>query len=143
MGFVGRLLLGKGTLKPSLRAALGSEGLVTIEEGLSGSVRYKNFKAPGRRSHGKITPERIGIGISEQRLAVYCRSGRAKLIDTAFSEPRLNAVEISLQDADTVSIRVDYDRVDVPKVSGEITITARTPNAATIVEQLNTRLGRR
>jgi len=35
------LLLGDGTLKPSLRAELEAEGLVSIEEGLGGSVRYR------------------------------------------------------------------------------------------------------
>lgn len=140
MTFLAKLLLGSGKLKPELRAALESEGLVTIEEGLRGSVRYRRFKAPGRRFHRKVTPERIGLAISEQRLAVYCRSGRVKLIDSAFSDPRLSAVEVSLQDSDTVSIRIDYDRADVPNVSGEITITARTPKAANVVEHLRARL---
>ena len=135
MAFLARLLLGNGQLKPSLRAALESEGLVILEEGLSGSVRYRNFKAPGRRFHGKVTLERIGLGVSKQRLAVYCRSGRAKLIDTPFSDPRLNALDVAVQ-GDTVSMRIDYSRVDVPNVSGEIAIMARTLNAANIVEYL-------
>lgn len=143
MTFLARLLLGNGRLPPEVHAALRSEGLVICEEGLSGSVRYRNFKAPGRRSHGKVTPQRIGLGISKERLAVYCRSGRAKLIDTAFSEPRLHALDVSIQDEDKVSMRIDYGRVDVPNVSGVITITAKSPNAANIVEHLQVRLGRR
>ena len=143
MSFLAKLLLGAGGFKPELRATLESEGLVVIEEGLSGSVRYHRFKSPGRRFHGKVTPERIALAITQQRLAVYCRSGRAKLIDTAFSEPRLRAVEASLHNSGTVSIRIDFDRAGVPDVSGEITIRARTPNAATIVEELQARLGPR
>ncbi|MDQ3951932.1 MAG: hypothetical protein M3279_03040 [Actinomycetota bacterium] len=142
MKLFARLLLGNGRLEPELRAALHSEGLVILEEGLPGSVRYTSFSAPGRRFHGKVTLQRIGVGISKERLAVYCRSGRAKLIDTPFSDPRLSALDVSLQDHDTVSIRIDYDRVDVPDVSGEIEIRAKAPNAATIVEQLHARLGR-
>ena len=140
--FFAKLLLGTGRLKPELHAVLDSEGLVIIEEGLPGAVRYRRFKAPGRRFHGKVTLERIALAISDQRLAVYCRSGRAKLIDAAFSDPRLSAVEVSLRNNDTVSIQVDYDRMDVPSVSGEIAITARTPKAASIVEHLQARLGR-
>ena len=142
MSFIAKLLLGTGKLKPELRAALESEGLVTLEEGLRGSVRYRRFKAPGRRFNGKVTLERIGLAISEQRLAVYCRSGRVKLIDSAFSDPRLSAVDLVLHNSDTVSIRIDYNRVDVPNVSGEITIKARTPKAASVVEHLQTRLRR-
>jgi hypothetical protein len=140
MPFLAKLLLGNGKLTPQLRAALESEGLVTLEEGLSGSVRYRHFKSPGRRFHGKVTPERIALAISEQRLVVYCRSGRAKLIDSAFSDPRWSAAEVSVQGNDSVSIRIDYDRLDVPSVSGEIEIRAKTPNAANIVEQVKTRL---
>lgn len=140
MGFFGRLLLGTGTFKPEQRTVLESEGLVTIEEGLRGSVRYRHFKAPGRRFHGKVTLERLAVGISERRLAVYCRSGRVKLIDSAFSDPRWQAVAVSLHDGDTVSIRVDYDRAGVPDVSGEIEIRAKTPNAPSVVEHLKARL---
>ena len=67
MGFLGKLLLGNGTLRAPLRQELEAEGLVRIEEDLHGSVRYEHFKAPGKRFHGKITPERIGLG--DQRAA--------------------------------------------------------------------------
>jgi len=143
LSFLAKLLLGNGRLKPQTRAALESEGLSFIEEGLPGSIRYRHFKAPGKRFHGKVTSERFGLGISERRLAVYCRSGRVKVIDSAFSDPRWSAVEVALENNDTVSIRIDYDRVDVPNVSGEITITTRTPKAASVVELLQARLGRR
>jgi hypothetical protein len=140
MSFFAKLLLGNGKLRPQLLAAVESEGVVTLEEGLPGSVRYRHFKAPGRRHHGKVTPERIALAITEQRLVVYCRSGRAKLIDSVFSDPRWTAAEISVKGDDTVSIRIDYDRLDVPRVSGQIEIRAKTPSAANIVEQLQTRL---
>lgn len=143
MGFLTKLLLGTGKLKPRLRAALEAEGLVALEEGLTGSIRYTNFKAPGKRFNHKVTAECIGIGISEQRLAVYCRSGRVKLIDTPFSEPRLSALEVSLDGGETVALRIDYDRVQVPKVSGQLTISATTPQAPHLVEHLHARLNRR
>lgn len=140
MRWLGRLLLGSGALRPELRAALDAEGLVLIEEGLSGSVRYTKFRAPGRYSNGKVTPERMGLGISRERLVVYCKSGRVKLVDTAFSNPRLHMLSVSLKDAGRVAIGVDYDRGDVPKISGQITIVMRSPNAEAIVEELRTRL---
>jgi hypothetical protein len=124
-----------------LKAELESEGLVLIEEGVKGSLRYHHFKAPGKRFHGKITPERFGIGISEERFVVYCRSGRVKLIDSAFSNPRLAMFDISLDGDDTVVFRIDYDRADEKNVSGQIRIVARTPNAPTIVGELGKRCG--
>ena len=145
MGFLARLLLGSGTLKPELRAALEAEGLVRLEEGLTGSVRYTRFRAPGRYHHGKISGVRVGLGISRERLVVYSHSGRAKLLDTRFADPRASMLDVALDRDDRLAIRVDYDRGDVPKVSGKLTIMARTPDAAAIVEELRARLedGRR
>jgi len=139
VGFPAKLLLGSGTLKPELRGALESEGLVRLEEGLTGSVRYQRFRAPGRYHNGKITGVRVGLGISDERLVVYSHSGRAKLLDTAFASPQLDMLDVSLKDDERLAIRVDYDRGDVPKVSGEITIVARTPNAAAIADELSAR----
>lgn len=140
--FLARFRLGKGKLDPKLQAALRAEGLVLIEEGLHGSIRYRHFKGPGRRHHGKVTLERFGLAISEERFVVYCRSGSTKLIDTPFSDPRLSMMDLYLGGHNTVSIRIDYDRGGVPNVSGEITISVTTPNAPTIVEQLRVRVGR-
>ena len=141
VGLFTNLLLGNGTLKPKLRAALESEGVVLLEEGLPGTITYAHFKAPGRRHNGKVVGECLGLGVSEQRLALYCRSGRVKLIDQPFTEPRLSALDVSLEGEDRVALRIDFDRAAVPKVSGQMTIRAVTPNAATLVEELSARLG--
>ena len=142
MNFLGRLLLGNGTLAPELRQELESEGLVLIEEGLGGSLRYHRYRAPCKYFNGKITPQRIGLGISRKRFVAYCRSGKVDLVDSAFSSPRLGMVDVSLRDDKRVAILVDYDRGDVPNVSGQVTIVARTPNAPAIVDELRTRIGR-
>lgn len=142
MNFLGRLLLGTGKLKPEMRAELEAEGLVLVEEGLGGSVRYRRFRAPGRRFHGKITLERMAIGISRKRVVVYCRSGRVKLIDSDFANPRWDWVEVTAEDdGHAVHFLVDYDRqAQDPKVGGQITIRAKTPRATEIVTQLHGRL---
>lgn len=142
MTFLARFRIGDGRLSPELRAALDSEGLVVLEEGLHGSIRYRRFKAPGRRHHGKVTLERLGLAISEHRFVVYCRSGTVKLIDTPFADPRMRYLEVSPDGDDAVSIRIDFDRAEIPRVSGQITITAKTPDAAVIVDQLRARLPR-
>lgn len=142
MSFLAKLRIGDGQLTPELRAALEAEGLVLLEEGMRGSIRYKRFKAPGRRHHGKITVERIGLGISEQRLVVYCRSGHAELIDSPFDSPHFGMVDVEVENDDRLSFRIDYDRGAAPDVSGEIMIRARTPNAARIAQEIRARLGR-
>jgi hypothetical protein len=145
MAFLERFRLGDGALKPAMKAELEAEGVVFVEEGLKGKIRYDRFRAPGKRFNGKVSGERIGIGLSEKRLVVYCRSGSVKLVDSELSSPRFEMVEISVEDADTVAIRVDYDRSEEARaagVSGVITIRAQTPNAASVVDQIQARLGR-
>lgn len=143
MGFLTRLFLGDGRLAPELKAELEAEGLVLIEEGMTGSVRYDHFKAPGKRFNGKVTGICAGLGMSEQRLVIYCHSGRVELADSPWSSPRWEAATVS-QDGERIVIEVDYDRMpDSPKVSGQIAIRMNTPNAASIVDQLRSRLAKR
>ncbi len=142
VSFLGRLFLGAGTLPPAVRDELGTEGIVCLEEGLPGTIRYTHFRAPGKRFHGKVTPVRAGIGVSEMRLAVYCASGRAELIDSPLSSPRTRALAVSLDDEDKVVINVDYSRTPdahEAKVSGEVTIRLKTAKAPFIVEALASR----
>ena len=142
VGFLDRFRLGNGTLKPDVRAELEAEGLVLVEEGLRGSIRYDRFKAPGKRFYGKVTGERLAIGLSRQRFVVYCRSGSVELMDSPYSSPRLAALDVSVEDRDTLSLRVDYDRMGEPSVSGVVTVRAKTPRAAEIAEQLLDRIER-
>ena len=137
---LGRLFLGSGELRPELRRELESEGLVLLEEGVSGSVRYTHFKAPGRRFHGKVTPERMALGISRKRFVVYCKSGRAKLVDSPFTSADLRGIDVSPDGDDRVVITVDYDKLDVEQVSGEVALHLRTPNARRVLEELRPRL---
>ena len=141
MGWLGRLLLGTGALSEELKTALAAEGLVVLEEGLSGSVRYRRFRAPGKRFHGKVTAERLGLGISERRVVVYCRSGRVRLIDTEFGDPRMAMLEALLEANDKVDLRIDYDHPSAPpEIAGQVTVRARTARAPEIVAELERRM---
>ena len=141
MGFLARLLLGNGSLRPALRAELEQEGLVLVADGLSGSLRYAHFKAPGKRFHGKVTPVRVGVGLSQERIVVYGHSGRAKFVDTPYSSPRWAIVEI-VAEAERVEFRVDYDKDDDPRFAGRLTIRVTTPEAERIAGEANARIER-
>ncbi len=135
-----RILLGNGSLGGEARAQLEAEGLVLVEENLSGSVRYTRFKAPGRYHNGKVQPQRFALAISESRFVVYCRSGKVELMDSAFDQPNLDALEVTTEGEDRLILRVDYDRLAKPGISGEVAIHLKTPSAATIAEQLRARI---
>lgn len=44
-------LFGLGKVPKSIVPVLESEGRILVEEGVGGSVRFKNFRGPGRRSN--------------------------------------------------------------------------------------------
>ena len=143
MGLFDRFRLGNGALKPELRVELEAEGLVLAEEGLWGTIRYHRFKAPGKRFYGKVTGERLAIGLSEVRFVVFCRSGSVELMDSPYSSPRLDALDVRVEDGDTLALEVDYDRMDEAEkagVSGMITVRAKTDRAAEIANQLRSRI---
>ena len=143
MGFLGRLILGTGELPAGVRSELESEGLVLAEEGLSGSVRYRNFRAPGRRFDRKVTPVRVGIGVSEDRLAAYCASGRGELMNSSWDSPQLAALDVSFDGGNKVDFHVDYSRMpaaEAGEVSGEVTVRVKTPKAAQLAEAVQARL---
>ncbi len=135
-----RLLLGNGKLSPEVRAQLEAEGLVLVEENLRGSVRYTRFKAPGRYHNGKVQPQRFALAISEHGLVVYCRSGKVELMDSAFDQPNLSALDIALDGTDKLILGVDYDKLAQPGVSGQVAIHLKTPHAVAIAEELRARL---
>ena len=141
MGLLARLLLGDGTLKPELVAALRAEGLVRIDEGLPGSLRYTNFKAPGRRFHRKVSQERIGLGISERRVVAYCRSGRVKLADSPYTSSAFDMLELRVQER-RLEFHVDYDKGSDPRISGRITIRMAAPDAGAVAAEIAERLRR-
>jgi hypothetical protein len=141
VGLLARLVLGNGTLKPELVAALRAEGLVRIAEGLPGSLRYTNFKAPGRRFHGKVSRERIGLGISERRVVAYCRTGRVKLADSPYTSAAFDMLELRVRDG-RLEFHVDYDKGSDPRFSGRITIGMALPDADAAAEEIAQRLRR-
>jgi hypothetical protein len=138
---LGRLLLGSGKLRRGVRTELESEGLVLLEEGLRGTIRYERFRAPGKRFDGKVVAVRMAIGVSERRLVIYGGWFGSELVDSPFDSPRFEAAEFTVEGGDTFSLRIDYDRLGEPRVSGQVAITARTANAALIIEQVRARLG--
>ena len=70
-----RVFTGSGRLPDDLRAALAAEGVVFLEEGLPGSVTYRNYRAPGQYSSWRKVPFTGAIAITGQRMVVAASRG--------------------------------------------------------------------
>jgi hypothetical protein len=140
MGFLRRALLGDGRLPDDLRAQLSAEHLVLIEEGLSGSITYRGFRGPGRRSSFEKTAFAGAIAISSLRVVVWISRGKpmdaGKHLDVPFADDRMRGLEVVAERPDRVCIAYDPAAFN-PQTSGRVELRLRTPKAAEIVRLMN------
>ncbi len=128
-----RLLLGAGRLLAELRTALEVEDLVLLDEGLTGSVTYRNHRAPGRRSSWRKEAVSGAIVVTARRLVVW--AGRGKHIDVPLAGGFLAAIDVSVEPPDHVCFAYDPARFN-PTRAGTVEVRLRTAQAARLVELL-------
>lgn len=116
-----RLLFGGGNLPDSVRAQLESEGIVHREEGLRGSVTYRHYRAPGRRSNWRKVGIRAALVVTDRRLGVFVR--RRPIVDIAFDDPRFTTLELRAEDG-SLMIGADASVLN-DRASGQITVRLR------------------
>jgi hypothetical protein len=130
-----RVFLGSGRLPDDLRASLFAEGVVLLEEGLSGSVTYLDYRAPGRYSSWRKVAFTGAIAVTGQRFAVFASRG-GKHIDVPLGHPSRSAVTVRADGPDKVLFSVDPSAFD-PQKSGTVEVRLRTPRAPDVVALLN------
>ena len=61
-------LFGVGKIPAQWRATIESEGIVLIDEGIRGTVTYRDFRSPGRRASWKKSAFSGAIALTRTRL---------------------------------------------------------------------------
>jgi hypothetical protein len=128
-----KFLLGRGQLPPQVRSSLEAEGINFLAEDLTGSITYRNYRAPGKRYGVAKQGTAAAIAISGQRLVVWV--SRGSYIDIPLAMVG-SAVEASSDQPDRMSFRYDAGRFR-PETSGKVEIRLKTPQAAQIMNLLN------
>lgn len=134
--FFSRLVLGAGRLPDALRADLTGEGIVYLAEGLTGSVRYRGYRAPGSVRYGATDATAGALVVTRRRLVVWLTRGeqKGKHIDV----PLRNGKPMG------VSVRAEADRLVLgydpaafhPDRSGQVEVHFKTPDAPRIAALL-------
>jgi hypothetical protein len=128
-----KFLLGSSQLPAQLRSSLEPEGISFLAEGLTGSVNYRNYRAPGKR-YGVAKQGTAGaIAISGKRLVVWVSRGAYIDIPLAMVG---SAVQASSDQPNQVSFRYEAGQFR-PETSGKVEIRLNTPQAAQIMNLLN------
>jgi hypothetical protein len=128
-----RLLLGSGRLPEQLRAELAAGDIVLLEEGLTGSVTYRGYRAPGERSSWRKEAAAGAIALTGDRLVVW--AGRFRHIDVPLAHPVRATIEVRADRPDRVCFAYDAGATN-PDRSGRVEVRLRTPRAEHIVRLL-------
>jgi hypothetical protein len=131
-----RLLIGSGRLPVQVRALLATEGMVLLDEGLSGSITYRDYRAPGTYSSFRKVAVSGAIVVTGERLVVWAAKGKA--IDVGLRDPLRAAVAVipSGNPPDAMTFRYDAATFS-PDRSGTVEIHFRTAAASAIIHLLN------
>jgi hypothetical protein len=119
------------------RAALHAEGVVVDEKNVSMTVRFRDFRAPGRVHKGRITRFRSALVVTNQRLVVFM--GRDRLLDAPFASPATrDALELTATD-DGLGLAFDAAGFH-PDRSGQVRVLVRVADPQQVVDHVRGRL---
>jgi hypothetical protein len=136
MTWLRRLIFGAGRLPEPLRTQLLAEDVLVFAEGLFGSVTYRRYRAPGRRTGWSRQAVSGAVALTANRLVVW--AGGMKHIDVPLAHPIRATIEARAEAPNR--IRFTYDAgVTNTSISGNVDVWLRTEHAARIAELLATR----
>lgn len=133
MGVLRRLFLGSGRLPEDLRTELLAEGPSVLEEGLYGSITYRHYRAPGKRTNWQKVGIAGAIAVSDRRFLVW--GGRSKQVDVPLADQHLRQLEIGLDGPDRLLVAYKAEDFSEER-SGRVEIRLRCPSAPEVVELL-------
>jgi hypothetical protein len=133
MSVLRRVLLGSGEMPGDLRSAVATEEPLVLEEGLAGSVTYRQFRAPGQFAGWRKEAVSGAIAVTGRRLVVW--AGRFKHIDVPHDHPLRAGIEVIAERPDRICFAYDAGAGN-PLRSGRVEVRLRTERAAHTAELL-------
>jgi len=88
-------LFGLGRIPKLLNDTLRIEGIVVADEGIPGSVTYRDFRAPGRYSSWRKQAFIGSVVVTNIRLVALMQSRFA--VDVPFTDKRIRQLQISIE----------------------------------------------
>jgi hypothetical protein len=95
-------LFGVGRMPWQWRSMIESEGVVLFDEGIGGSITYRDFSAPGRRSSWRTVAFSGSIALTGTRLLALQYANPA--IDVPLDDPRLKQMQFSVEGEDKLLV---------------------------------------
>lgn len=95
-----RLFFGSGRLPKMVRGQIEGEDVQLLAEGLTGTITFRKYKAPGRRSNLRKVGVAGAVCVTDKRLLVW--GARGKLVDVPHDDERFGSIEVSAEQSDKV-----------------------------------------
>jgi hypothetical protein len=131
-----RLLIGSGRLPVQVRALLATEGVVLLDEGLSGSITYRHYHAPGTSFSFRKVAVSGAIVVTNDRLVVWAAKSRA--IDVPLRDPIRAALTIIPTGNPPDGLTFRYDAAAFsPDRKGTVEVHLRTSAAIAVLQLLD------
>lgn len=126
-------LFAVGRMPWQWRSAIESEGVVLFDEGIGGSITYRDFSAPGRRSSWRKVAFSGSIALTKTRLLALQYASPA--IDVPLDDPRLKQMQFSVEGENKLLVAFDANLFH-DDWSGTIEYRFRTEQAAAFLNRL-------
>ncbi|MET0753213.1 MAG: hypothetical protein ABWZ66_07560, partial [Pyrinomonadaceae bacterium] len=124
-------LFGIGKIPAQYQAILAGEGVVLSDEGVKGSVTYRNFRSPTRYSNWKRQWYPASIALTNSRLLAFAYSN--PIIDVPLNDARFGQLQFSLEAAGTLLVAFDASLFHIDW-SGTIEYRFRTTQAQAFLD---------
>lgn len=110
------------------------EGIVLLDEGLSGSIRFEHFRAPGKRYHKRRNGFVGSLVVTRQRFAAFAFS--KPVVNVPLDRKHLGLLQCRVESGDRLVVRFDVAAFH-PGWSGVVECHFRTPLASRFLAQLH------
>ena len=127
-------LFGVGKIPAQWRSTIDSEGIVLIDEGIRGTVTYRDFVSPGRRASWKKSAFIGAIVLTKTRLLALQFSN--PVINAPLDDDRLRQMQFSVEGEDWILIAFKANLFH-DDWSGTLEYRFRTPQAAAFLKGLS------
>ncbi len=127
-------LFGLGKVPKRILPGLEQEGIVLLDEGVSGSVTFRNLRAPGRYHSWRRSWFTGSLVLTGKRFSAFAFS--KAIIDVPLDDNRIDELRCSLEGEATLCVHFDPSAFN-EGWSGALECRFSTPQARLFLEQLD------
>ena len=129
-----------GKVPPEAVPQIQKEGIIVQDEGLRGSVTFRNFRAPGKRYSWRRNGFSGSIVLTHDHFLAFQFS--KPIIGVAWHDDKVKALQCTLKNENTLCVGFDA-AVFHDSWSGDIEVRFSTPLARTFLETIERKRSRR